>query len=212
MIRNSMLSLEPFLLYTDHESLKHINSQHKLSGILARWVEVMQTFYFSAKYKTGKTNVIADALSRKYNLLSVVNGKIFGFGMMKDQYQHYSDFVKLYQSCQSNPQGLFSVQQGLIFRANKLYIPKLPLRTLLVKEVHEGSLAGHFGIQKTLDMLAQHFYWPRMTLGNHILKCETCLKAKVTFHKGEYLPLLVAQKPAPKWCTEQSKIVFFKGC
>ena len=63
--------------------------------------------------------------------------------------------------------------------------------------MHEGSIAGHFGIQKSLDMLAKHFFWPKMlgTVGKHVLKCETCLKAKLTFHKGEYLPLPVAQRP-----------------
>ena len=65
-----------------------------------------------------------------------------------------------------------------------------------MKEVHEGSMGGHFGIQNTLDILAKHFYWPRMlgTMGKHVLRCKTCLKAKVTFHKGEYLPLPIPQR------------------
>jgi hypothetical protein len=33
---------------------------------------------------------------------------------------------------------------------------------LLVREAHEGSLMGHFGIAKTLDVLREHFYWPNM--------------------------------------------------
>lgn len=63
--------------------------------------------------------------------------------------------------------------------------------------MHEGTLAGHFGILKTLSMLEQHFYWPRMlgTVGKHILRCETCKKAKLTFHKGEYRPLPAADHP-----------------
>ena len=97
----------------------------------------------------------------------------------------------------NEPQRLFSVQQGYLFNGNRLCILQILLRIVLVKEVHEGSLGGHFGIQKTLDMLAQYFYWPKMlgTVGKHVLKCEACLKAKVTSHKGEYLPLPVAHKP-----------------
>ena len=92
---------------------------------------------------------------------------------------------------------MFCIQQGFLFKENRLCIPKTNLRQLLVKEVHEGSLRGHFGIQKTLDMLSQHFYWPKMlcTVGKHILRCEACIKAKITFHKGEYMPLPVATKP-----------------
>ena len=33
------------------------------------------------------------------------------------------------------------------------------------------------------------------TIVKHILRCETCIKAKLTFHKGEYKPLPIADKP-----------------
>jgi reverse transcriptase-like protein/integrase-like protein len=191
------LKVQPFVLYTDHESLKNIHGQQKLSPRHARWVEFLQTFNFAAKYKTGKTNVIADALSRRHNLLAILEARILGFEMVKHQYAEDSDFKDLYAACLQEPQGLFYVQQGFLFKGNRLCIPKTPLRTLLVKEVHEGSLGGHFGIQKTLDMLSQHFYWPKMlgTVGKYILRCESCIKAKVTFHKGEYIPLPTASKP-----------------
>ena len=67
----------------------------------------------------------------------------------------------------------------------------------MVREVHEGSLGVHFGIQKTLDMLAKQYYWPKMlgTIGKVILRCEAYIKAKTTFHKGEYKPLSVGQRP-----------------
>ena len=157
----------------------------------------MQTFDFSTRYKVGKANIIADALSRKYCMLGILGSKILGFEFIKDQYQTCPDFAEMYRLCQSTPQGLFSIHQGYLFKGNKLCIPKISLRTVLVKEVHEGSIAGHFGIQKTLDMLAKHFFWPRMlgTVGKHVLRCETCLKAKVTFHKGEYLPLPIPHRP-----------------
>ena len=185
------------MLQTDHESLKYINSQHKLRSRHGRWVEFMQTFDFSTKYKVGKTNIIADAISRKYSILGIVGSRVLGFEFIKDQYQVCPNFANVYQLCQNKPQGLFSIHQGYLFKGNKLCIPKLPLRSVLVKQVHEGSITGHFGIQKTLDMLAKHFYWPKMlgTVGKHVLKCETCIKAKLTFHKGEYLPLPVAQRP-----------------
>lgn len=76
------LKVQPFVLYTDHESLKNIHGQHKLSPKHARWVEFLQTFNFSAKYKTGKTNVIADALSRRHNMLAVLDARILGFEMV----------------------------------------------------------------------------------------------------------------------------------
>ena len=127
------LRIQPFVLHTDHESLKHINSQHKLSGRHARWVEFMQTFDFSARYKTGKANVIADALSRKYNLLSILGTKILGFKMIKDQYEQCPDFSQVYKQSMNERQGLFSVQQGYLFKGNKLCIPQSPFENCVGK-------------------------------------------------------------------------------
>ena len=33
----------------------------------------------------------------------------------------------------------------------------------LFREVHEGSLANHYGENMTLAMLREHYYWPGMT-------------------------------------------------
>ena len=43
-----------------------------------------------------------------------------------------------------------------------------------------GGLAGHFGINKTIDMLKEHFFWPKMGGDVHevIFKCSIYLKAK----------------------------------
>jgi hypothetical protein len=47
-----------------------------------------------------------------------------------------------------------------LFRANRLCIPVGSIRLLLLQEAHGGGLMGHFGATKTLDVLANHFFWP----------------------------------------------------
>ncbi|KAI4325730.1 hypothetical protein MLD38_031104 [Melastoma candidum] len=42
-----------FVLQTDHEALKYINGQHKLSRRHAKWVELIQSFTFVLKHKPG---------------------------------------------------------------------------------------------------------------------------------------------------------------
>ena len=49
-----------------------------------------------------------------------------------------------------------------MFRANKLCIPASSLRLLLLHEAHVGGLTGHFGVKKTADVLATHYFWPKM--------------------------------------------------
>ena len=55
----------------------------------------MQSFTFVAKYKTGKTNVVVDALSRRTHLLAILDAKVLGFEMIKEQYQTDPDISTL---------------------------------------------------------------------------------------------------------------------
>ena len=59
-----------FIIYTDHESLKHLKTQNKLSQRHARWMEFVERFSYVIRYKKGNTNVVVDALSRRYSLIT----------------------------------------------------------------------------------------------------------------------------------------------
>jgi hypothetical protein len=50
---------------TDHNSLKHFQTQPLLSNRQARWKDKIAEFDFKIEYVEGKTNVVADALSRR---------------------------------------------------------------------------------------------------------------------------------------------------
>ena len=64
-----------FTIITDHASLEYIKSQTTLSRRQARWLETLQSVTYEVKYKPGKTNVVADALSRipSINNLSAIS-------------------------------------------------------------------------------------------------------------------------------------------
>ncbi|CAM8979409.1 unnamed protein product [Rhodiola kirilowii] len=59
-----LLSKE-FVIHIDHETLKHLRGQTKLKKRHAKWLEFVETFPYVIKYKKGKENIIADALSRE---------------------------------------------------------------------------------------------------------------------------------------------------
>ncbi|XP_074267014.1 uncharacterized protein LOC141590315 [Silene latifolia] len=101
-----------FILYSDHESLKHINGQQKLSPRHAKWVEFLQSFHFSSKYKDGKSNVVADALSRRYSLISTLDIRLLGFETLKDYYVEDGDFHEIYVECQTGAFKYFVFQDG----------------------------------------------------------------------------------------------------
>jgi len=53
-----------FTIITDHASLKWLMSQTDLHSRLARWALKLQAFNFKIEHRSGKLNVVPDALSR----------------------------------------------------------------------------------------------------------------------------------------------------
>uniref|UniRef100_A0A2N9FJK7 CCHC-type domain-containing protein n=1 Tax=Fagus sylvatica TaxID=28930 RepID=A0A2N9FJK7_FAGSY len=63
-----------FVIHTNHESLKHLKGQ-------------------------GKKNIVADALSRRYVLLTSMSAKMLGFEYVKDMYADDTNFSDVYKAC-----------------------------------------------------------------------------------------------------------------
>jgi hypothetical protein len=57
---------------------------------------------------------------------------------------------------------------------------------------------GHFGVKKTEDVLATHFFWQKMRhdVERYVSRCTTCNKAKSRLNPhGLYMPLPVSSVP-----------------
>lgn len=62
-----MLHGTKFRICTDHKALQYFMTQKNLSSRQSRWLDVLNEFDFEIFYIPGKTNVLADALSRLYS-------------------------------------------------------------------------------------------------------------------------------------------------
>jgi len=170
-----------FVIHSDHESLKHLRSQTNQNRRHAKWVEFLETFPYIIKHKKGNDNVIADALSRRYAMLSQLDYRIFGLETIKGQYALDDDFKDVILNCpEGSTWNKFVLNDGYLFRANRLCIPVGSVRLLLLQEAHGGGLMGHFGAKKTEAVLSTHFFWPRMRrdVERFVARCMTCQKAK----------------------------------
>uniref|UniRef100_A0A2N9FXY3 Reverse transcriptase domain-containing protein n=1 Tax=Fagus sylvatica TaxID=28930 RepID=A0A2N9FXY3_FAGSY len=157
-----------FVIHTDHESLKHLKGQGKLNRRHAQWMEFIETFPYVIKYKQGKENIVADALSRRYALISTLNAKLLGFEYVKELYVNDDDFASVFAACEK------------------------------AAFAHGGGLMGHFGVRKTLDVLHEHFFWPKMKrdVERVCSRCVTCRQAKSrVLPHGLYTPLPVPSAP-----------------
>ena len=83
-----------FVLYTNHKALQYLGSQHKLKKGHMKWVEYLQNFTFVIKHKSGVTNRVADALSRRHSLLTKM--KVEG---MKELYDVDPNFSEARREC-----------------------------------------------------------------------------------------------------------------
>jgi len=100
--------------------------------------------------------VIVDALSGRYALISILGAKLLGLQALQAYYLEdlaFHDMVKT-----TLARGPYLMQEGFLHEGNKLCVPSCPLRELLVRKAHGGSLADHFGMNKILDILREHFF------------------------------------------------------
>ena len=88
-----------------------------------------------------------------------------------------------------------SIEGGLIFRGQKIVIPK-SLRAEMLKQVYKGLL----GVSKTLERAKDNIFWPDMTkeIQDYVLHCEICLTHRDSNAKAPLMPHEVLQGPYQK--------------
>lgn len=109
-----------FVIHTGYKSFNHLKGQRKLSKRHVKLLEFIETFSYVIKYKQGKENVVADALSRKYALLTSLNAKMHGFDFFKELYANNNDFTDLFAPCEKGTFGKFYIVDGYLFKENRL--------------------------------------------------------------------------------------------
>ena len=55
----------------------------------------------------------------------------------------------------------------------------------LISQYHDNLLAGHFGINKTRELIVRKYYWPtlRRDIKAYVKGCDICLAFKAVRHK-----------------------------
>ncbi|KAE8715853.1 putative Quercetin 3-O-methyltransferase 1 [Hibiscus syriacus] len=184
-----------FILFIDHEALKYINGQHKLSRRHAKWVAYLQEFTFTLRHQAGSLNRVADALSRRTLLLTTMSTKVAGFETFTYMYAVDPSFGMIFQEVTEGYRHNFVLHNGYLFRGLQLCIPDCSLRQQIISELHNE---GHFGRDKTLALICSDFYWPKLTsdVTHYVDRCYVCQRSKgVLTNAGLYTPLLVPEAP-----------------
>lgn len=75
---------------------------------------------------------------------------------------------------------------GLLRHRGRYYVPnEESLKAELLRLYHDDKLAGHYGSEKTIELLGRKFYWKGMAkyVEKYVKSCDICQRVKVPRHK-----------------------------
>ncbi|KAL0171626.1 hypothetical protein M9458_031161, partial [Cirrhinus mrigala] len=180
----------PFQVLTDHKNLLYLREAKRLNPRQARWALFFNRFRFSISYRPGAKNVRADALSRLH--------------APEEEPEPVEPIL---------PESLFSCPiQWMTPPAASDPAPTPPLgcppnlrfvpddeRIPLIHTTHTSLGTGHPGTNRTLSLLKQQFWWPRMEadVQRYVRGCRECAMAKTPRHlpAGKLVPLPTPNRP-----------------
>jgi len=102
------------------------------------------------KHKSGVTNRVADALSRRNHLLTRMTIQVTGFEILPEMLVEDSYFAKIVAKVQDEGSDEFVLINGFLFKGDRLCIPNCSLRMKIIKELHDE---GHVGRDRTLELV-----------------------------------------------------------
>jgi hypothetical protein len=211
----------PVTVYTDHKNLEYFMSARILNRRQARWNMSLSRFDFVITYRPGKQQGLSDALSRRSYLAPKAGEAAFDqqcTTLLKPEHFRIcaaavsidTDFLDQVRTAtikdsvaleikKRADDDKFKVEGDLLYFEERLYIPKGPTRLRVLQSRHDFPAAGHFGYNKTLELISRDFWWPQMwkEVKEFVLSCDICSRSKNPRHRpyGLLQPLPIPHRP-----------------
>lgn len=176
-----------FLIRTDHYSLKFLLEQRLSTSPQIHWISKLLGFDFDVEFCSGKTNKVADALSRrdednveKECSVYTIHGSDSGIlARLREEVNSQPVLASLRDKIiHGEMPREWSAKDGLIFYKERAY---LAADSVLVNEVVAGFHSfAHEGVQKTMDRIRRDFYWKgwKKTIQEFVRTCQVCQQNK----------------------------------
>jgi hypothetical protein len=176
-------------VYSDHKSLKYIFTQPDLNLRQWRWLELIKDYDLGINYHPGKSNVIADALSRrshvnmlstrellpefckefeKLNLGWVSNTEVITMDvnstLEQDLWKGQLEDAKIQeikeQIKEEKALGFSVNEQGTLWYKKHLCVPDVKeIRELILHEAHDSTYSVHPESTKMYHNLKSRYWW-----------------------------------------------------
>ncbi|POM71413.1 LOW QUALITY PROTEIN: Putative retroelement [Phytophthora palmivora] len=194
-----LLGLRPFVIFTDHVSLRTTTNSPHLSQRMTRWLSLFAEYNF----RPGKLNVLADALSRRpdYELAHVSRVMTDLYDRIRLAYQGDENYTPLVQFLSDGKDAKvdrlsprqraqlhrYELADGLLhYRVDPGDPPRVvvpndeDLKYDILLEVHDAPMSDHLGREKTYQTVSRTFWQTRLykSVARYVKSCETCQRVK----------------------------------
>jgi hypothetical protein len=154
-----------FELKTDHQSLKHLFTQRDLNARQRRWSEFMSEYDFGILYIKGKENLVADALSRRPRVFSLIPLEVNLREHVLMQLQGDGWYLEVTSNLQSGRQldpkyeGYSLEVDRLLRYRGRMYIPEDgDIQSIILKEADRELYCVHPGVKKMYTDMRKLFF------------------------------------------------------
>ncbi|GBM95588.1 Transposon Tf2-9 polyprotein, partial [Araneus ventricosus] len=196
---------QEIIIASDHQPLKWLMSIKSPSGRLARWALQIQLFHPKILYTPGKSNVVADLLSRpvhdnkefvcNLNTISIElpsrRSRDIREEQMKDE--DIKKIIDCFESGRKDEDFInwtsrgYLMNQGILYRYSpdteseeaQLVVP-CHERERVLQQYHDSPTAGHSGSEGTYFKIARRYYFPGMRkfIAEYVKNCAECNRYK----------------------------------
>ncbi|RHW30551.1 hypothetical protein D1B31_23670 [Neobacillus notoginsengisoli] len=209
-----------FEIWNDHKNLQYFMKAQDLNRRQARWAQYLSRFNFKLVHKPGTSMGKADALSRREDhmigieddnkgVTIITPEKIRATILISDEGDKIKQQIleATYKLKESEEQKLcekFHIceeKDGILYDAHqRMYVPDDDgLRQSIITLHHDTPVAGHPGVEKTLNLLQRSYFWPLMSqqVKDYVSRCDRCARMKGSNQPpaGKLNPLEVPSTP-----------------
>ena len=180
-----VLSLEHFrhlvdgrrtVVNTDHRNLLTALTRPRMNARMIRAITYLQQYDVVLRYIDGKSNNVADHLSR-YPItmasLAVFELSNHNFEDIVRETEGDSEAAELVERKQGE------LKNGILYIHGRAFVPTA-IRMRVIAAHHDGAHAGHRGVATTVERIRRSFFWPGLEtdVREYIGRCEVCQTTK----------------------------------
>ncbi|KAG2791182.1 hypothetical protein PC111_g24053 [Phytophthora cactorum] len=211
-----LLGSGPFVVYTDHASLRTAVKSPHISQRMARWLSFFAEYDFRVEYKPRRLNVVADALSRRPDYaVKTADANRIGVESVSAPSSSLIDDVKTAYASDADAKQLLSYASAPSSSAvdddviRIVVLNDYDLRMRIMYEYHDAPTAGHPGREKTYVLLTRDFCWNHQYkwVRKYVRACEVWQRVKPAAFSQAPLQSL----PTPSECWQSISMDFVFG-